>query len=252
MKKNITWILIAFLAIGSTTAMQSKSIEQNKDIPDTSALANWQAGQTVTTEAVEAFGGLDRCFTAEPIPDGIWDRMQGKTYKDNPHISRNDLLHVRALHWDLDNQIHIGEMVCNKQIANRVAQILRTLYEHHYPIQRMVLPDVYNADDEQQMRNNNSSCFCYRNISKGNKLSKHARGLAIDINPLYNPYFKDLANGTRYVQPATATAYCDRSGTFPYKIDHNDLCYRLFTEAGFTWGGDWKSCKDFQHFEYGE
>ncbi|MBQ8128592.1 MAG: M15 family metallopeptidase, partial [Prevotella sp.] len=47
----------------------------------------------------------------------------------------------------------------------------------------------------------------------------------------------------------TAEAYCDRTWDFPYKIDHNDLCFRLFTEAGFEWGGDWTSCKDFQHFE---
>ena len=77
-----------------------------------------------------------------------------------------------------------------------------------------------------------------------------ARGLAVDINTLYNPYYKDRANGTRYVQPATAARYCDRTGDFPYKIDHQDLCFRLFTEAGFRWGGDWTTCKDYQHFEF--
>jgi hypothetical protein len=175
--------------------------------------------------------------------------MQGKTYKENPYIGRDDLRHIRALHWDYDDQIHVGEMIVNAQIADRVAHIFRQLFDAKYPIQRMLLPDVYDADDETQMRDNNSSCFCYRTIAGSTKLSKHARGLAIDINTLYNPYYRDLDNGTRFIQPATAEAYCDRTWDFPYKIDHEDLCFRLFTEAGFEWGGDWTTRKDFQHFE---
>ena len=216
---------------------------------DTRALTEWQAGRTVSQADVDAFGGIDKCFAAEPIPDGVWARMQGKTYKENPYIGRDDLRHVRALHWDYDNQMHVGEMIVNKQIADCVAGILRQLFDAKYPIQRMLLPDVYDADDETQMRDNNSSCFCYRNIAGSANLSKHARGLAVDINTLYNPYYKDRADGTRYIQPATAEAYCDRTWDFPYKIDHDDLCFKLFTEAGFEWGGDWTSCKDYQHFE---
>ena len=217
---------------------------------DTKPLTEWQAGRTVSQEAVDAFGGIDKCFAAEPIPDGVWQRMQGKTYKENPYIGRDDLRHIRALHWDYDNQMHVGEMIVNKQIAECVARILRQLFDAKYPIQRMLLPDVYDADDETQMRDNNSSCFCYRVIAGSTKLSKHARGLAIDINTLYNPYYKDRNDGTRFIQPATAADYCDRTWDFPYKIDHDDLCFRLFTEAGFEWGGDWTSCKDFQHFEF--
>ena len=216
---------------------------------DVKALTKWQAGRTVTAEDVEAFGGIDKCFAAEPIPDNVWQRMQGKTYKENPYIGRDDLRHIRALHWDYDGQMHVGEMIVNHEIADRVVTIFRQLFDAKYPIQRMLLPDVYGADDETQMRDNNSSCFCYRTIAGSTKLSKHARGLAIDINTLYNPYYMDRADGTRFIQPATAAAYCDRTWDFPYKIDHQDLCFRLFTEAGFEWGGDWTSRKDFQHFE---
>ena len=175
--------------------------------------------------------------------------MQGKTYKENPNIGRDDLRHVRALHSDYDGQIHVGEMICNKLIADRVVNILRQLYDAQYPIQLMLLPDVFDAIDEDQMCANNSSCFCYRVIAGSTKLSKHARGLAVDINTLYNPYYKDLEDGTRIVQPSIASLYCDRNQSFPYKIDHNDLCFKLFTAAGFEWGGDWTTCKDYQHFE---
>ena len=214
------------------------------------SLEEWTAGEIVTEEAVQEFGGLDSCFLSEPIPDKVWVRMQGKTYKENPYIHRSDLRHIRALHWDFDQKIHIGEMVCNVVIAERLVSILRQLYEAKYPIQRMVLPDVYNADDEKQMRENNSSCFCYREIAGSNVLSLHAQGLAVDLNTLYNPYCKVRTDGTRFVQPANASVYCDRSNWFPYRIDHNDLAYRLFTEQGFEWGGDWQSVKDYQHFEF--
>lgn len=238
----LTAILINGLTMSCcTTAVNATTIP--------TSLKEWQAGQTVTEAEIKAYGGLEKCFAAEPIPDGVWQRMQGKTYKKNPYIGRNDLRHLRALHWDYDQKIHIGEMIVNKRIANVVLRIFRQLYDAKYPIQRMLLPDVYDADDETQMRANNSSCFCYRAVAGSSKLSKHARGLAIDINTLYNPYYKDRKDGTRFVQPATAAAYCNRSWDFPYKIDKQDLCLRLFTEAGFEWGGTWTTCKDYQHFE---
>ena len=249
MKKMMHWMLAAILTFCGAMVSEACSGSDSQTAVDTSALTQWQAGATVTDEAITAYGGIDKCFGAAPIPDAVWQRMQGKSYKENPYIQRDDLRHIRALHWDYDNKIHIGEMVCNKLIADRVAAILRSLYDAKYPIQRMLLPDVYDADDETQMRDNNSSCFCYRAVAGTTKLSKHARGLAVDINTLYNPYYKDRADGTRFIQPATAAAYCDRTGTFPYKIDHGDLCFKLFTAAGFEWGGDWKTCKDFQHFE---
>ena len=243
------WFLAAFFICGVYVLSSCKDSNDDSVSPDTTVLLEWQAGKTVSLEVIEAFGGVDKCFAADPIPDEVWQRMQDKTYKENPYIQRSDLRHIRALHWDYDEKIHIGEMVCNKLIADKVARILRQLFDTKYPIQRMLLPDVYGADDETQMRDNNSSCFCYRAIAGTTKLSKHARGLAVDINTLYNPYYKDREDGSRFIQPATAAEYCDRTKEFPYKIDHEDLCFRLFTEAGFEWGGDWTTCKDFQHFE---
>lgn len=215
---------------------------------DADDLSSWNVGAVVSDQAVNNYG-LSRCFVAMPIPDSVWQRMQGKTYKTNPYIGRSNLCYLRLLHRDGNQQTRLGEMVCNKRIANTLVRIFRQLYEAHYPIERMVLPDDYDADDERQMRDNNSSCFCYRVVAGSKVLSAHARGLAVDINTLYNPYVKHRADGTVYVQPATATPYVDRSRDFKYKIDTNDLCYKLFTQAGFVWGGSWKRVKDYQHFE---
>ena len=99
------------------------------------------------------------------------------------------------------------------------------------------------------MLHNNTSCFNYRRVAGSKTLSYHSQGKAIDINPLYNPCVKRLHNGSTSVSPKTGRAYSNRSKTFKYKIDHNDLVYKLFKKHGFTWGGDWKSLKDYQHFE---
>ena len=189
-------------------------------------------------------------FVATQIPDSIWQKMQGKTYVANPHIQRQDLRYIRILHWDYDEKTHEGELICNRLIADKLIAIFRELYKAHYPIQRMRLPDEYNADDELQMRDNNTSCFCYRKVSGSKNLSKHARGLAIDVNPLYNPYIRYRKDGSQIIEPANAKPYADRSKQYRYKIDKNDLCYKLFIKHGFTWGGAWRTMKDYQHFEY--
>ena len=240
MKTRITILLAALLM--SLTAVLAQ---------EDSALKLWKAGVTVSSEAVEHYG-LARCFVAVEIPDDVWGRMQGLTYKENPHIGRKDLRYLKLLHWDYDQQTHLGEMVCNAAIAHELVDIFRQLYQARYPIQRMVLPDNYGADDEQQMRANNTSCFCYRAISGTKHLSKHARGLAVDLNTLYNPYVIPRKGGRTEIQPTTAAKYADRSKPFRYKIDHNDLAYRLFTAYGYQWGGDWQSRKDYQHFEKDE
>lgn len=212
------------------------------------ALKNWQVGTIVTQNDVEK-NGETNCFKVEKISDAVFNRMKGKSYIIGCPIKRDDLRYIKALHKNINGQIIIGEMVVNKAIANDVLTILRTLYRENYAIERMRLIDDYGADDERSMRDNNTSAFCYRAVSGTKTLSAHAQGLAVDINTLYNPYFKIKKDGTRIIQPATAKAYCDRTKKFQYKIEEGDLCHRLFIKYGFTWGGSWQSCKDYQHFE---
>ena len=165
-------------------------------------------------------------FTAQTVPDSIWQLMQGRSFQPNPHIQRADLRYLRVLHYDYDGRTHQGELVCNKRIASKLLTIFRELYEARYPIQRITLADNYDGDDERQMRANNTSCFCYRAVSDTKHLSKHAYGLAIDVNPLYNPYVRySKKDGHRIVEPATGVPYVDRKKDFRYKITTEDLCF---------------------------
>ena len=188
-------------------------------------------------------------FSAQPIPDSVFLRMQGRSWPEGCAVRRADLRYLRLSHFDAEKKEHVGEMVCNKVIANDLLEIFRELYRQKYPIQRIRLIDDYEAEDERSMRDNNTSCFCYRKVSGTTKLSKHATGMAVDVNTLYNPYVRTGKNGRRIVEPATAVKYVDRSKSFPYKIVKGDLLYRLFIRHGFKWGGSWRTVKDWQHFE---
>lgn len=207
----------------------------------------WRAGTEVTAEEL-ASCGADGLFVSEPISDAIFARMWGKSYKENCTIPRSELRYIKALHITLDGKIKRGEMVVNRAISDDIVTILRELFKAGYPIERMVLVDEYGADDEASMTANNSSAFNYRTTPGGTRLSAHSRGMAVDINPLYNPYVKVLSDRT-IVAPKAAAEYVDRSGPFSYKIDRHDICCRLFLKHGFEWGGDYKSIKDYQHFE---
>ena len=193
-------------------------------------------------------------FAILSISDELFFRMQqGNTFKENCIVPREDLRYIQALHKDKDGNKHLGEMIVHERIAEDVLEILEKLYDADYPIERMVLPDNYFADDEIMMRDNNSSSFNFRFISHTTVISKHGLGMAVDINTLYNPYHKTGTNadGTtkEVIEPATGEPYLDRTKSFDYKIEKDDLCYKLFTEKGFVWGGDWTDRKDYQHFE---
>ena len=187
-------------------------------------------------------------FSQQEITDSIFARIEGKSFKENCTTPRRDLRYLKVLHYNKEGEELEGELICHKDIADDLLAIFRELHRAKYPIERMVLIDEYDADDEASMRANNTSAFNFRPASGMRRLSKHSTGMAIDINPLYNPLVKHREGRTR-VYPSTATPYIDRTRDFPYKIVKGDLCYRLFKQHGFSWGGDWRRSKDYQHFE---
>ena len=156
---------------------------------------------------------------------------------------------LQVQHVDFQGKTQQGIIICNRAIAQDLREIFSELYRRKYPIERIRPISEYGDDDERSMQANNTSCYCYRPIEGSTKLSNHALGRAIDVNPLYNPCVRRKKDGTLLIQPATGRPYVDRSKSFKYKITTKDLCYRLFMQHGFRWGGSWRSLKDYQHFE---
>ena len=187
-------------------------------------------------------------FYITTITDALFERMKGKSFREDCTLPRDDLRYLHVMHVGFDGKDKEGELICNKHIADDLLDIFEKLYLEKYQIEQIRLVDDYEADDEKSMRANNSSCFNFRFISYTTTVSKHGLGMAVDINTLYNPYVKTV-DGQLSIEPATAVEYVDRGRDFPHKIDTEDLCYRLFTEHGFEWGGNWEHEKDYQHFE---
>lgn len=225
-----------------------RTVSELTSMEDNNMTENETKELSVNTDTADKFNNEDSQFYITEITDELFAKMQGKSYKDNCTVPRENLRYIHVLHKDLNGEIKEGEMVVNQFIAEDVLEILKELYKADYPIEKIRLIDEYDASDEMSMRDNNSSSFNFRYISYTTTVSKHGKGLAVDINTLYNPYVK-MVNESLSVEPATAVEYTDRNKDFICKIDHNDLCYKLFTEHGFEWGGDWESAKDYQHFE---
>lgn len=192
---------------------------------------------------------IDSLFFKEEIGDEIMSRIMGISYKENNNISLGELNYIRVLHVGFDDMVHIGELIVNKAIADDIIDIMKILYNNKYPIEKMLLVDEYGGDDITSMSDNNTSAFNYRLIANTDMLSNHAMGMAIDINPLYNPYVTADKEGNINISPENGSGYADRTKDFMYKIDEFDLCYKLFISYGFSWGGSWSRSKDYQHFE---
>lgn len=217
--------------------------ETQEKVTDTVGTESDRKSDTETQEASYA----DDFYISE-IPDDIFAKMQGKSYKEDCTVPREDLRYVHVRHMGFDGEAKDGELVVNKAIADDVLAIFEELYKADYPIEKVRLVDEYDADDEASMSDNNSSVFNFRFISHTTRIFRHGLGMAVDINTRYNPYVKTV-DGKLSIEPANGADYVDRSKDFPHKIDHEDLCYKLFKEHGFTWGGDWTHSKDYQHFE---
>lgn len=183
-------------------------------------------------------------FVSQPIPNHVKLRMTGHSLTDTTKITFDQLRYLTLPYYDYDGNIQSGEMVCNKAIARDLLCVFRDLFSQAYPIYSIRLVDDFDADDEASMQANNTSCFNYRNRAGVNMLSRHAMGMAVDINPLQNP----CVRGTHF-RPSTAAEFVDRSKDFEHKIDGNDYCVQVFSSHGFKWGGRWRSTKDYQHFE---
>ena len=188
-------------------------------------------------------------FAVCPISDAMFETMKGITFWENPWITREDLRYLKVGHCGFDRMDHQGELVVHKVIAEEVLEIFRELFQRRYPIEKMRLMDVYGGDDNSSMEDNNSSAFNYRLIAGTNRLSKHGFGMAIDINPRYNPYIRPDGTGGVIVEPKGSEEYLNRSEKNPYFIKEGDLCLKLFRKHGYTWGGDWTTVKDYQHFQ---
>ena len=174
------------------------------------------------------------------------------TAADLPHswhrgcpVAPASLRRLRLDYWGFDGRAHTGALIVNVKAVASLTRVFSRLYEARFPIRRMRPIDAYGGSDERSLDADNTAAFnCRYAVASGPKRwSVHAYGLAVDVNPVENPYV--LGNN---VHPRAGRAYLDRSRYRPGMAVLGRLLVRVFADAGWQWGGRWTGSPDYQHF----
>lgn len=162
-------------------------------------------------------------------------------------LSSHDLSSIDITYWGTDQKSHTGILVVNKNIADDTQKIFQEIYKIKFPIEKIAPLSDYKNNEEQAMEDNDSFGYhCKKMTSNSNLYSKHAYGLAVDINPEFNPYINARHN---ILLPKNSEDYANRENIKPGMITKNSPIYSIFLQHHWKWGGDWKSIKDYHHFE---
>ena len=192
----------------------------------------------------------------ERVSEGLCSDMRSHhVLRSNSQISCDRLRLVRFAYIGFDGRLHDdGEVVVLDAVAGHAARIFAALRDRRFPIAKARLMNQYEADDDASMAANNTSAFNDRDIAGGKRISLHAFGLAIDVNPIQNPSITRSGNLLK-VQPAAGFDYVNRSNMRPGKPTRPGMAEAVvdvFAEEGFPiWGGYWDEPIDYQHFEVG-
>lgn len=239
MKNNKTTILIMmFIALAIAGCLRqpatTASIEVEKELEVISI-------DTVVQQTIPA---APQRFAVEELSAAVISKITNSSWKPEAPVGLEELRLVRVMYWGFDEKSHTGELIIHQKLATDVVEIFTELYEAKFNIDKITLIDEYSTDDSLSMADNNTSAFNYRTVQGSGKLSKHSYGFAIDINPIQNPYV--TAEG---VFPSEGKEYLDRENIRLGMIVKDDVCYNAFVKRGWTWGGSWKTVKDYQHFQ---
>ncbi len=207
----------------------------------------------VSVASIQTSGTFSAAAEASRIspltPESCADMRLHRTLGPNSVIDCQRLVRLQFDYFGFDGRVHgDGELVVLDAAADHVANIFRALLKMHFPIQRARLLNQYDGDDDASMADNNTSAFNDRMVSGGTSLSLHAYGLAIDLNPIQNPFLQ-RENGALQVSPKAGESYLNRADIRPGMAE---AVVDVFAENGFAiWGGDWKNPIDYQHFQVG-
>lgn len=238
----------------ATEPVTEPATEAETEPPYLENLSGLAAGTVIDEEKLD-FSNLDNYFMAWEIEEGdnLYERINGKSYKKNDTVPLSSLRYLKMPHYNFDGQIQVGEMIVSKDIKEDVFNIFKELFEAKYEIESMYLVDNYwtgdpDTTDSASIEENNTSAFCFRQVTNGKTLSNHAYGKAIDLNPQQNPYVS-YSSGSPKWSHSNANDYIARDTGLPHVITHEDLAFKVFSKYGFQWGGDWNTIKDYQHFD---
>jgi hypothetical protein len=182
---------------------------------------------------------------SEPIDGHVRERIVGSSWHHGCPVGLGKLRLLELTYRGFDGRSHHGRLVVNRHFDDEIIAVFKRLYAIDYPIRRMELIDRYGADDHRSMAADNTSAFNCRFVAGTTRWSMHAYGLAVDLNPVENPY----VSGS-HVSPPAGRPYADRSRHAAGMIHDGDAVVKAFARrAGWEWLGDGpQSIRDYQHF----
>ncbi|MDD4971729.1 MAG: M15 family metallopeptidase [Paludibacter sp.] len=154
-------------------------------------------------------------------------------------IAQLKLINVK--YYSTDRKIHQGQILTNTKIADKIEILFHYMFYHKFPIAHAIPIVKYNWNDDLSMQANNTYSFCYRDEG----FSKHATGMAIDINPYFNPVRWKAGYETRINKPVGAHHDTSIPGTF-YSFHP---VVQEFRKLGFHWGHNFSAKYDDHHFD---
>jgi hypothetical protein len=186
-----------------------------------------------------------------PLPTPLEDEMRGTTWHVGCPVPLSDLSLLRFNYWDLDGNVERGPMVVNSSAATHVLWVFEHLFDARFPLQHVALATAFNPKSLENHPNSHGSTTASFNCrpivtpeGAGPTYSQHSYGLAVDINPLQNPFVRsDGWTRNKFARP-----YVDRSASLPGMIHSGDVVTRSFAAIGWRWGGEWSGDKDYMHF----
>ena len=155
----------------------------------------------------------------------------------------SDLKLIRVSYWGFDGRAHLGRLVVHRRVTRDIVTVFRRLYAARFRIRRMVPVSRYGGSDDASMAADNTSAFNCRLVEGTRSWSMHAYGLAIDVNPVENPYI----SGAR-VSPPAGSRYLDRTSRRRGMAVDGGVLVEAFASVGWKWGGHWRGAADYQHF----
>lgn len=177
--------------------------------------------------------------------DAVTEADLGESWREGCPIGPSDLIHLDLSHVAADGSVRQGRITVHREVADDVTAFFAELYRQRMPITSILPAADFAGDDDAMMAVNNTSGFNCRPVVGGSRWSRHAFGRAIDINPLVNPY----VNGA-IVLPPNGQPWVDRTIYEPGMLRVGDgLVTMVRSSAGWRWGGDWFTLKDYQHID---
>src|ERR671931_828 len=170
--------------------------------------------------------------------------------RSRPTTPRSSLRLLTVRHWGWDGRQHDGQLVTNAAAARPLTRVFGQLYALHFPIRHMLLSDMYGPKSGRPSNGDVTASFeCRQAVpspcvgGKGTgSWSMHAYGLAVDVNPLENPYV-----GCGQSRDPAAKPYFDRSRHRRGMVTPRVIA--AFRSVGWGWGGAWTgNTKDYMHF----